>query len=136
MLSAPSTSHKSSLTFESIVCSQLELKRRAESFSRRRSTMCQRSSNHHLAGISSNRRITSTCVPSKSLGNNHSSLSTASDIAVQFLNIRKINDRKRSQISSIHSIGPGSSERLGERQSIVSMLYWDPSSRSTAIEKV
>ncbi|CAF3130240.1 unnamed protein product [Rotaria socialis] len=135
ILTTPTTS-KNSLTFESVVCSQLELKRRAESFSRRRSTMCRRSSIHYPTGTSSNRRITSTCVVSNSQVNDQTSLSTTSDITAQFLNTKIFNsERKLSQALSFNSNSPASLERLGERQSIVSMLYWDPSSRSTEIKK-
>ncbi|CAF0773056.1 unnamed protein product [Rotaria sordida] len=131
MISNTSTNNKNSLTFESVVCTQLELKRRAESFSRRRSTVCRRPSIHIPTITSSNRRITSTSVPFKSQPNDRASISTASDISTQFLSIKNLNDdSKYRQISLTYSIILATLGGIGGRQSITSMFYWDGSSRN------
>ncbi|CAF3513712.1 unnamed protein product [Rotaria sp. Silwood1] len=136
MISNIPLNSKNSLTFESVVCTQLELKRRAESFSRRRSTMCRRLSTHMPSTILSNRRITSTSIPSKSQLNDRTSISTTSDISTQFLNKKNLsNDSKHSHMSSTHSITPATLEGLTERESFAPMFYWDGSSRSAATIK-
>jgi len=45
---------KPSLSFENIVCTQLELQRRATSFTHRRSTMCRHASQYRLSLTSNN----------------------------------------------------------------------------------
>ncbi len=136
IMSNSSSNGKNSLTFESVVCSQLELKRRAASFSRRRSTMCRRPSSYisTITTPSNPVRTSSPISPS----NSRTSTSVTSDISIQFLKTKNSNsDNKRSRTSSINSINATGLGTIGERQSLVSMLYWDgPSSRSTTIKKV
>lgn len=124
---------KNSLTFESVVCSQLELQRRAASFSHRRSTMCRRSSQYPLSSSSSSSNRLSTS--SNRILLNPISTSTPSDITTQFLKTRNSNSSKQSRTSSTHSLGTRISNAT-ERQSFVSMFYWDTSSRSTTNKKV
>jgi hypothetical protein len=132
VLSNSSTNGKNPLTFESIVCSQLELKRRAESFSRRRSTMCRRPSSYTSKILTSSNpvRTSSPISPSQSR-------TSTSDISTQFLKARNSNDSKRSRTPSMNSMNTVGLGTIGERQSLVSMLYWDgSSSRNTAIKNV
>lgn len=144
IMSNSSANGKNSLTFESVVCSQLELKRRTASFSRRRSTMCRRPSIYipptttttsTTPSSSSNRVRTST--PTSQL-DVRTSTSLTSEESAQFLKTRNsTNDYKRSRTSSTHSIAAVGLESIAERQSLVSMFYWDgSSSRNTAIKKV
>ncbi|CAF1273401.1 unnamed protein product [Adineta ricciae] len=122
------------LTFESIVCSQLELKRHAASFSRRRSTMCRRPSlyaplpTQPLPAI----LISTTLSPM----NPRRSTASIADLSVQLLRSKNLSaDGKRSRASSINSaMGPAMRSSFGERQSLVSMLYWN-SSQSTTMKK-
>jgi hypothetical protein len=122
------TNGKNSLTFESVVCSQLELKRRAASFSRRRSTTCRRPSIYMPP---------SSPPPISSQSTARTSISTVVDVSGQLLKTKGSDiDGKRSRASSVISItGPplGSTEK---RQSLVSMLYWDTNSRSPPTKKV
>jgi hypothetical protein len=148
MNTSSSRSGKNSLTFESVVCSQLELQRRAASFSHRRSTMCRRSTQYPLSGSlkssdrlsgSSNRLMLLPPVSSQlsvSCPSSRASTSRPSDVTAQFLKTRNSNCSKRSRTSSTNSF---SGTRMGsviERQSFVSMFYWDAPSRSGAIKKV
>ncbi|CAF4766319.1 unnamed protein product [Rotaria sp. Silwood2] len=136
MISNSPVNSKNPLTFESVVCTQLELKRRAASFSRRRSTMCRRPSAHIPPTASSNRRITSTSIPFKTQLTDRTSISTTSDISTQFLNIKNLNnDSRHSHTSSTNSISPVTVEGIGERQSFGSMFYWDASSKSAVTIK-
>jgi hypothetical protein len=132
MASTPARTGKNSLTFESVVCTQLELQRRAASFSHRRSTMCQRpsqyrisSSSNHLSA-SSNRIMLLT--PASSF-----STSIPSDFACQFPKIR--NGSKRSR-SSTNSTLMSRMSTAPDRQSFISMMYWDPATRSVTSKKV
>ena len=87
---------KNSLTFENVVCSQLELKRHAASFSRRRSTMCRRPSGYVPSA-------TSTTSISQS---NARTLSTTPEISTNYLTPRQsMTDTKRSRASSVVSSG-------------------------------
>ena len=129
MLANTSSNGKNSLTFESVVCSQLELKRRAASFSRRRSTVCRRTSAHLplTTTASSYLRKSSPMPPS--------SYSTTPDVSLPFQKMK--NDVKRSRTSSINSINTIATKTNADRQSVVSMIYWDGSSpRNTIIKKV
>jgi hypothetical protein len=134
VMSNLSPNGKNSLTFESVVCSQLELKRRAASFSRRRSTMCRRQSTY-VPATSSNRVRISAPV---SQSNTRASTSGILDVSTQFLKANNSNnDGKRSRASSTNSIVGTGLENIAERQSLVSMFYWDgSSSRSSAMKKV
>jgi len=130
MTSTTGRTGKSSLTFESVVCTQLELQRRAASFSHRRSTMCRHSSQYRISS-SSNRLSTSSnrimlLTPASSL----LSTSIPSDITNQFLK------PKQSRTSSTNSMFTGRMSSVPDRQSVVSMLYWDSSSRSLGSKKV
>ena len=137
---------KASLTFESVVCSQIELKRRAASFSRRRSTMCRRPSQYlpspstgsDRLSISSNRTVLPSSLLFLSQSNGRPSVSAGpSDTSNQFLRTNTSNnDSKRSRASSTYSLGGTGLENIEERQSLVSMLYWDRSSKSAASKKV
>ena len=64
-MSNASTNGKNSLTFESIVCSQLELKRHAASFSRRRSTVCRRPSMYSSSPAAAAMPINPFVIPNK-----------------------------------------------------------------------
>jgi hypothetical protein len=134
IISNSSTNGKNSLTFESVVCSQLELKRRAASFSRRRSTMSRRSSIYGPSRLSSNRARISIPVTQ------FLSTSLIPDISTQLLKAKDSNyDNKRSQTSSTISINGTGLENKREQQSLASMLYWDASSsssRNITIKKV
>lgn len=127
------SSGKNSLTFESVVCSQLELQRRAASFSRRRSTMCRRPS-QYLPSTSnssfSNRTLKPTGISQSASRTSNSFLPDASK---QFL---QMNPSRRSRASSTNSLGGIALDRLGERQSLVSMLYWEGSARTASSKKV
>ena len=124
MMTNNSCNGKNSLTFESVVCSQLELKRRAASFSRRRSTMCRRTSAH---------------IPAMATASNNSlrkSSPIGTDFSAQFLKMKKLdNDVKRSRTSSINSTNGVGMKTNADRQSVVSMIYWDGSSSRNAIIK-
>jgi hypothetical protein len=115
IMSNSSANGKNSMTFENVVCSQLELKRRAASFSRRRSTMCRRQSIYVPTIIPSSNKI-------------RTSISEIPDISTQFLKTNNSNnDGKRSRTSSINSVNGTGLESIAEQQSLVSMLYWDSS---------
>lgn len=129
MLTNTSSNGKNSLTFESVVCSQLELKRRAASFSRRRSTVCRRTSAHlPLTTIANSSLRKSSPLPPPP------SYSTTPDISLPFQKMK--NDVKRTRTSSINSINTIATKTNADRQSVVSMIYWDGSSRNTIIKKV
>ena len=136
LMSNSSINGKNPLTFESVVCSQLELKRRAASFSRRRSTMCRRPSSYVSTTILATNpgRVSSPISPS----NSRTSTSVTSDISTQLLKTKSTNnDDKRSRTPSINSVNAVGLGPIGERQSLVSMLYWDgTSSRNTTVKKV
>jgi hypothetical protein len=127
IMSNAQTNGNNSLTFESIVCSQLELKRHAASFSRRRSTMCRRPSVY-----------IPPATPTTSISqSNERRSSILPDISTQFLKARdSTNDNKRGRASSTVSIGGTGLEPIGERQSLSSIFYWDSSARNAAIKKV
>jgi hypothetical protein len=116
---------KNSLTFENVVCSQLELKRRAASFSRRRSTMCRRPSVY-----------VPPATPTTSISQSNGR--TLSIAPQNYLTPRESStDTKRSRASSMVSMTGNGLETIGERQSFSSMFYWgDPPSRNTVIKKV
>jgi hypothetical protein len=135
IMSTSPTNGKNSLTFESVVCSQLELKRHAASFSRRRSTMCRRPSQYIAA--TSNRSVPSPGISSTSPSNARTSISITPDISTQFLKTKQSNNEsKRSRTSSRNSIGGVALENIGERQSLVSILYWDTSLKNATNKKV
>jgi hypothetical protein len=124
------TNGKNSLTFESVVCSQLELKRRAASFSRRRSTTCRRPSIYMPP-------LSPPLTPILSQSNARTSLSTVADVSGQLLQTKSSNtDGKHSRASSVISITGPPLGSTRERQSLVSMLYWDTNSRSPPTKKV
>jgi hypothetical protein len=140
---------KNSLTFESVVCSQLELQRRATSFSHRRSTMCRRPSQYPMSSSSSSsnrlstssNRIVLLAPVSSQLSTPYSSARTStsipSDLTPQFLKTRNSNNSgKYSRTSSTISVGGARMGSITERQSLVSMFYWDTSSRSATSKKV
>ena len=127
-------SGKNSLTFESVVCSQLELQRRAASFSRRRSTMCRRPS-QYLPSTTNSSFSNRTLMPNGiSQSTSRTSNAFLPDVSKQFLQMTPSN--KRSRASSTNSLGGIALDRLGERQSLVSMLYWEGSGRTTSSKKV
>ncbi len=139
-LKAMASNHgKSSLTFESIVCSQLELQRRAASFSHRRSTTCRRSAQYpssNRLSTSSNRTMLLAPASSQSLSlypSIRTLASMSSDITTQFPQTRSSNGSKRSQTSSANSTRK---ESLTDRHSFVSMFYWDTPSRGVTSKKV
>jgi hypothetical protein len=136
IISNSSTNGKNSLTFESVVCSQLELKRRAASFSRRRSTMCRRSSIYGPTPTQTSNR--NRILTSKSQLNSRTSTSATPDGSTQFLKTKNSNnDCKRSRTSLTNSITATGLESIAERQSMVPMFYWDgSSSRNAMIQKV
>ncbi|CAF1573414.1 unnamed protein product [Rotaria sp. Silwood1] len=128
---------KNSLTFESIVCSQLELQRRAASFSHRRSTTCRQSLQCPLSS-SSNRIMLLTPISSQSstsYSSNRTSTSMPSDIISQFVKTRNSNSSKRSRASSALSINGTRIENVTDRQSLGSIFYWDPSIRNATNKK-
>jgi hypothetical protein len=137
MTSTITRNGKNSLTFESVVCTQLELQRRAASFSYRRSTMCRQPSQYPLSSsfnrlsASSNRTILSTPYSSGRI-----STSAPLDITTQFLKTRNSNSSKRSRTSSTNSVGGVRISSVTDRQSLTSMFYWDTSSRSATSKKV
>lgn len=127
MLTNTSSHGKNSLTFESVVCSQLELKRRAASFSRRRSTVCRRTSAHLPLTLTANNALRkSSPMPS-------SSYATTPDIPLAFQKMKT--DVKRTRTSSINSINTIATKSNPDRQSVVSMIYWDGASSKNAIIK-
>lgn len=119
------------LKLDSIVCSQMELKRNAASFSRRRSTMCRRPTPYIPSPP------TSTISVSISPSHPRTSTATLADLSLQLMKSKKpAMDGRRSRASSIHSAASTTLRNsTGERQSLVSMFYWDPS-RSTSVKKV
>lgn len=130
-------SGKNSLTFENIVCSQLELQRRAATFSRRRSTMCRPvlqfpSSSFNrmslLPPIST--PLTTPCSssrPSASLGSN---------MTLHFSKTRNSSSSKRGRVSSTQSNCSTRMESIIDRPSLASMFYWDRFSRTGISKKV
>jgi hypothetical protein len=126
---------KNSLTFESVVCTQLELQRRAASFSHRRNTMCRRPSS---LSSSSNRimLLPPSSSPPPPYSSSRISTSALSDITVQFLKTRNSNCSKQSRTSSMNSISGGRISSATDRQSFISMFYSDTPSRSTTSKKV
>lgn len=106
--SSMNTRHgKNSLTFENVVCTQLELQRRAASFSHRRSTMCRPMTPYRLTLLTP---ITST------------------ENSNQFLKTKYPSKRSRTS-SSNNSI-------YADRPSSISMFLWENSSRNENIKKV
>ncbi len=129
MMSNSSSNGKNSLTFESVVCSQLELKRRAASFSRRRSTMCRQPSIYVPTITRSSKKVRTSTSSTQST-------SSIPDISTQFLTTTNSNnDCKGSRTSSINSVNGTGLESIAERQSLVSMLYWDSSTSRNIINK-
>lgn len=134
---------KSSLTFENVVCTQLELQRRATSFSHRRSTMCRRSFNYPISSnrlsTSSNRILlgpmSSSSLSTTPYSSGRLSSSIPSDITSQFLKTRNSASSRQSRPSSSNSVFGSRISNVTDRQSFVSMFYWDTSSRNTAISK-
>ncbi|CAF1062687.1 unnamed protein product [Adineta ricciae] len=115
---------KNSITFESIVCSQMELQRRATSFSHRRNTLCRPSSLYPL----SNR--TSLLAPNSyqsSYSSTRTLSSMPSDIGLHFSN-----GSKYSRTSSTNSARV---ESAADRQSLFSMFYWDSNRTSSSSKK-
>lgn len=129
----------SSLTFESVVCSQLELKRRAASFSRRRSTMCRRPSIYISQTGSTSNQSARTSTPTSSI-NSRISTSIISDDPTQLLKTKtSSNDYNKNSrtSSSSNSIVVNGLESIPERPSLASMFYWDgSSSRNPVIKNV
>jgi hypothetical protein len=132
MASTVPRKEKNSLTFESVVCTQLELQRRAASFSHRRNTMCRRSSQYRfsISSSSSNRIKLLTPISSQF------STSITSDIPTPFLKTRNFNYSKHSRTSSANSIVGTRVSNTPDRQSFLSMVYCDTSSRSATSKKV
>ncbi|CAF1158037.1 unnamed protein product [Rotaria sordida] len=136
---------KNSLTFESVVCSQLELQRRAASFSHRRSTTCRQSSQCSLSSSSSNRLSTSSnrimllkpisSQSSTRYSSNRTSTSIPLDITNQFVKTRHSICSKRSRASSALSISGTRMENITDRQSLGSIFYWDTSLRNGTSKK-
>jgi hypothetical protein len=120
-----STHGKNSLTLESVVCSQLELQRRAASFSRRRSTMCRRSSQYLALALGTNTMALlgdlSTSVP-------FDTSQQASQSADAF------NSRDRTSVAN--SLAGVTLDRVGERRPLVSTLRRENSVRMSSIKKV
>ncbi|CAF0863177.1 unnamed protein product [Adineta steineri] len=137
--SSSSSAHhgKSSFTFENVVCSQLELQRRAASFSHRRNTMCRRSSLYPLTPTPSNR--TSLLVPLASQSTFYPSTRTLtsipSDVSAQFSKTRNSNNSKRSRSSSAKSTSGTQAGSIADRQSLLSMFYWDQPGRKSTTKK-
>ncbi|CAF1979215.1 unnamed protein product [Rotaria magnacalcarata] len=145
MSSASQRNGKNSLTFESVVCSQLELQRRAASFSHRRNTMCRRSSQCPLSSSSSSsnrfsvslNRIILLSPISSPLSTPYPSTrtSTSDGSAMQFMKTRNSCAGKRRRTSSAHSIIGNRMESIIDRQSLGSIFYWDATSRNAAGKK-
>ncbi|CAF4137109.1 unnamed protein product [Rotaria magnacalcarata] len=145
MSSASQRNGKNSLTFESVVCSQLELQRRAASFSHRRNTMCRRSSQCPLSSSSSSsnrfsvslNRIILLSPISSPLSTPYPSArtSTSDGSAMQFMKTRNSCAGKRRRTSSAHSIIGNRMESIIDRQSLGSIFYWDATSRNAAGKK-
>ncbi|CAF0732133.1 unnamed protein product [Adineta steineri] len=131
MTSNSPTNGKNSLTFESIVCSQLELKRHAASFTNRRNTMCRRLSYIPSSSppSSTTTTTTGTAISISPLNARASTSSTLADLSIHFLKTKdSTNDRKRSRAASFNSTtGNTLRQSVAERQSVGSILYWDPS---------
>jgi hypothetical protein len=139
MTSTTPRNGKNSLTFESIVCTQLELQRRAASFSNRRSTMCRRSTQYPFSSSSPKRLSTLSnrillLTPSPVSTPYSSDRISTSDISTQFSKTRNSRSSRYSRTSSTNSGGGRSS--VTDRQSFVSMFYWDGSPRSPTCKKV
>lgn len=143
---------KNSLTFESVVCSQLELQRRAASFSHRRNTMCRRpsqcrlssptspSSSNRLSFSSSNRVVLLSPISSQLSSpypSSRTSTTTPSDSStIQFIKTRSLSINKHNRASSPYSTNSDRIDSTIDRQSLGSLLYWDASSRRTTMKKV
>jgi len=131
---------KNSLTFENVVCTQLELQRRAASFSHRRSTKCRQPSNYRMSSSSSSSNRLSSSSNRITLLVPHSnvriSTSGTSDIPAQFLKTRNSNFSKHSRTSSMNSFNIARISNATDRQSFISMFYWDTLSRSGTSKKV
>lgn len=136
-MSSSSMKNKPTLTFQNLVCSQIELKRHAESFSHRRNTMCRRPSTQIPVVATINRRVTSIVMPYPSPSDIRISLPITPNMSMQLLDMKNFNDNsKNSQRSSANTTTPTIFEKIGERQSLVSMFYWDRSSRNIITKKV
>ena len=109
-------SGKNSLTFENVVCTQLELQRRAASFSHRRNTMCRPSSHPRLTLLTP-----------------LSSTSISTEISNRFLKRKYLNTNQRNRTLSSNSIY---ADRFDQRPSSMSMFFWDTSSRNENNKKV
>ncbi|UJR13255.1 hypothetical protein I4U23_000276 [Adineta vaga] len=122
---SPSNHGKTSFTFENIVCSQIELQRRATSFSHRRNTMCRPTSLYPLSNRTS---LLSPVSPQSSFlyPSTRTLSSMPSDGTLQFTKTRYSNGSKNSRTSSTNS---ARIESILDRQSLVSMFYWDSASR-------
>lgn len=103
---------KNSLTFENVVCTQLELQRRAASFSHRRNTMCRPMTQQRFTLLTP-----------------ISSASISTDFSNQFLKTKYSNVNQRNRTSSSNSI-------FNNRPSSISMFFSDTSSRNGTNKKV